>query len=62
MLTGKVILVTGAASGIGEATVERVRNDGGIPVAADITESEYFQSLAQRSKEIRARRPPKLSA
>jgi HAMP domain-containing protein len=29
---------------------------------AEITESEYFQSLAQRSKEIRARRPPKLSA
>ena len=29
---------------------------------AEITESEYFQSLAQRSKEIRARRPPKKSA
>jgi hypothetical protein len=29
---------------------------------AEITESEYFQSLAQRSKEIRARRPPRLSA
>ena len=29
---------------------------------AEITESEYFQSLARRSKEIRARRPPKLSA
>jgi HAMP domain-containing protein len=29
---------------------------------AEITESEYFQSLAQRSREIRARRPPKLSA
>ena len=29
---------------------------------AEITESEYFQSLAQRSKEIRARRPPKPAA
>ncbi|MEY2454287.1 MAG: hypothetical protein QOD92_3861 [Acidimicrobiaceae bacterium] len=37
MLTGKVVLVTGAASGIGEATVERVRKDGGIAVGADIT-------------------------
>ena len=37
------------------------RLEGGRAVA-EITESEYFQSLAQRSKEIRARRPPKLSA
>jgi hypothetical protein len=29
---------------------------------AEITESEYFQSLAQRSREIRARRPPKPAA
>jgi HAMP domain-containing protein len=29
---------------------------------AEITESEYFQSLTQRSKEIRARRAPKRSA
>jgi methyl-accepting chemotaxis protein len=29
---------------------------------AEITESEYFQMLAQRSKEIRARRSPKKSA
>ena len=37
MLTDKVVLVTGAASGIGEATVGRVRNDGGIAIGADIT-------------------------
>jgi NAD(P)-dependent dehydrogenase (short-subunit alcohol dehydrogenase family) len=37
VLTNKVVLVTGAASGIGQATVERVRNDGGMPIAADIT-------------------------
>jgi NAD(P)-dependent dehydrogenase (short-subunit alcohol dehydrogenase family) len=37
VLTNKVVLVTGAASGIGAATVERVRKDGGIAVAADIT-------------------------
>ena len=29
---------------------------------AEITESEYFQSLAQRSKDIRAKRRPNLSA
>src|ERR1700682_1055923 len=35
MLTSKVILVTGAASGIGQATVERGRAEGGIPVDAE---------------------------
>lgn len=36
-LEGKVILVTGAASGIGQATAEAVREAGGIVAAADIS-------------------------
>ena len=50
MLTDKVILVTGAASGIGQATVERVRNDGGIPVAADITATADGHALDVRDE------------
>ena len=50
MLTDKVILVTGAASGIGQATVERVRNDGGIPVGADITEAAGGRALDVRDE------------
>ena len=36
-LEGKVILVTGAASGIGQATAAAVREAGGIVAAADIS-------------------------
>ena len=36
-LEGKVIMVTGAASGIGRATVEAVRSEGAIVAAADLT-------------------------
>ncbi len=36
-LAGKVVLVTGAASGIGLATVRRVEADGGIAIGADVT-------------------------
>jgi NAD(P)-dependent dehydrogenase (short-subunit alcohol dehydrogenase family) len=35
-LAGKVVLVTGAASGIGLATVRRIEADGGIAVGADV--------------------------
>jgi NAD(P)-dependent dehydrogenase (short-subunit alcohol dehydrogenase family) len=35
-LDGKVVVVTGGASGIGRATAERVRADGGIAVRADV--------------------------
>src|SRR4051794_8552804 len=50
MLTNKVVLVTGAASGIGRATVERVRQDGGIPVAADITATADGHQLDVRDE------------
>src|SRR2546430_17345183 len=39
MMTDKVVLVTGAASGIGRATVERLTRDGAIVVGADLVES-----------------------
>jgi NAD(P)-dependent dehydrogenase (short-subunit alcohol dehydrogenase family) len=35
-LANKVVLVTGAASGIGRATVRRIEADGGIAVGADV--------------------------
>src|SRR6478736_5767388 len=35
-LAGKVVLVTGAASGIGLATARRIEADGGIAVGADV--------------------------
>jgi NAD(P)-dependent dehydrogenase (short-subunit alcohol dehydrogenase family) len=50
MLTNKVVLVTGAASGIGHATVERVRNDGGLPIAADITATADAHELDVRDE------------
>ena len=50
MLTNKVVLVTGAASGIGQATVERVRNDGGLPIAADITATADGHELDVRDE------------
>lgn len=37
-MDGKVIMVTGAASGIGRATVEAVRQEGGIVAAADLAD------------------------
>jgi len=37
-LEGKVAIVTGAASGIGKATVDLFRNEGAIVVGADVSE------------------------
>src|SRR5262245_27336400 len=36
-LSGKVVLVTGAASGIGLATARRIEADGGVAVGADVS-------------------------
>ncbi len=33
---GKVVFVTGAASGIGRATVEAIKEAGGVVAAADL--------------------------
>ena len=49
MLTGKVVLVTGAASGIGAATVDRIRKDGGTAVGADITPADDVLALDVRN-------------
>jgi NAD(P)-dependent dehydrogenase (short-subunit alcohol dehydrogenase family) len=48
VLTGKVVLVTGAASGIGAATVDRIRKDGGIAVGADVAPSDDVHTLEVR--------------
>ena len=37
-LAGRVVLVTGGASGIGAATVRRVAADGAVAISADITD------------------------
>src|SRR5207302_9071567 len=48
MLNGKVVLVTGAASGIGAATVDRIRKDGGLAVGADLTPADDARPLDVR--------------
>jgi NAD(P)-dependent dehydrogenase (short-subunit alcohol dehydrogenase family) len=50
LLDGKVVLVTGAASGIGHATVERLRRDGGVVVAADIAATADVHALDVRDE------------
>ncbi|MEY2449462.1 MAG: hypothetical protein QOH79_2938 [Acidimicrobiaceae bacterium] len=50
MLTNRVVLVTGAASGIGQATVERIRKDGGVAVGADLNASGDVQPLDVRDE------------
>ena len=44
-LTGKVCVVTGAASGIGEATVRRMREEGALVAGVDLKASEADLSL-----------------
>jgi NAD(P)-dependent dehydrogenase (short-subunit alcohol dehydrogenase family) len=44
-IEGKVVLVTGAASGIGRATVERLGGDGAVPVGADVAGGEGVEPL-----------------
>ena len=51
MVDGKVVLVTGAASGIGAATVDRIRNDGGIAVGADIAATGDTHTLDVRDED-----------
>jgi NAD(P)-dependent dehydrogenase (short-subunit alcohol dehydrogenase family) len=45
-LAGKVAIVTGAASGIGKATVELFRNEGATVVGADVSDGADVQADA----------------
>jgi len=48
---GKTILVTGAGSGIGKATAERLLNEGARVIAADISEKRLSDLKAAHRKE-----------
>ena len=50
---GKVVLITGAASGIGQATVARIAQEGGSILCADI-QAEAVQQSAKRACELGA--------
>jgi NAD(P)-dependent dehydrogenase (short-subunit alcohol dehydrogenase family) len=51
-LEGKVAIVTGAASGIGKATVELFRSEGATVVGADVSESADVQADAGNAADI----------
>jgi NAD(P)-dependent dehydrogenase (short-subunit alcohol dehydrogenase family) len=53
-LKGKVAIVTGAASGIGRATVELFRSEGATVVGADVGEGADVQSDAGNEQAVRA--------
>jgi NAD(P)-dependent dehydrogenase (short-subunit alcohol dehydrogenase family) len=53
-LAGKVAIVTGAASGIGKATVELFRSEGATVVGADIGEGADVRADAASEAEVRA--------
>ena len=52
-LAGKVAIVTGAASGIGKATVELFRSEGATVVGADVSDGADVRADAGREGEIR---------
>jgi NAD(P)-dependent dehydrogenase (short-subunit alcohol dehydrogenase family) len=51
-LSGKVAIVTGAASGIGKATVELFRREGAIVVGADVSEGADVRADAGSDEDI----------
>ena len=53
-LAGKVAIVTGAASGIGKATVELFRSEGATVVGADVGDGAYVQADAGREEAVRS--------
>ena len=52
-LSGKVAVVTGAASGIGKATVELFRSEGATVVGTDVTEGADKRADAGSESEVR---------
>jgi NAD(P)-dependent dehydrogenase (short-subunit alcohol dehydrogenase family) len=52
-LAGKVAIVTGAASGIGKATVELFRSEGALVVGADVSEGVDVHADAGNEDEVR---------
>jgi NAD(P)-dependent dehydrogenase (short-subunit alcohol dehydrogenase family) len=52
-LSGKVAIVTGAASGIGKATVELFRNEGATVVGADVSEGADLRADAGSDEDMR---------
>ncbi|MFL6856455.1 MAG: SDR family NAD(P)-dependent oxidoreductase [Allosphingosinicella sp.] len=50
-LEGKIAIVTGAASGIGKATVERFRAEGATVIAADVAEADGVLAADAGSEE-----------
>lgn len=53
-LAGKVAIVTGAASGIGKATVELFRNEGATVVGADVGEGSDVRADAGSEGDVHA--------
>lgn len=53
-LAGKVAIVTGAASGIGKATVELFRSEGATVVGADVGDGADVQADAGREEAVRS--------
>jgi NAD(P)-dependent dehydrogenase (short-subunit alcohol dehydrogenase family) len=52
-LAGKVAIVTGAASGIGKATVDLFRNEGATVVGADVSEGADLVTDAGSEEDVR---------
>ena len=52
-LTGKVALVTGAASGIGKATVELFRSEGATVVGADVSDGADIRADAGSEEDVK---------
>ena len=53
-LEGKIAIVTGAASGIGKATVELFRSEGAIVTGADVTKGADVQMDAGSDADVKA--------
>lgn len=52
-LAGKVAIVTGAASGIGKATVELFRSEGATAIGADVSDGADVQADAGSDADVR---------